>query len=139
MPKLIVSPSKSEKQEINLEKARRLLIGRAPDNDIVISCRRASRKHARIEKRGKEFIIVDEGSFNGTFLNQQRISKKTLRNRDVIQIANWKLVFSAPGENVYSPDEVETEEGPDTDELPDLPVDFSFDLTPEDIEGFQKK
>ncbi|HWC30774.1 MAG TPA: FHA domain-containing protein, partial [Dehalococcoidia bacterium] len=44
-------------------------IGRAPGNSIVLGANGVSRTHARIERRGGELVIVDEGSSNGTSVN----------------------------------------------------------------------
>jgi hypothetical protein len=39
-----------------------------------------SRKHARLDRRGEVWSVVDQGSANGTFLDSQRISESALRN-----------------------------------------------------------
>ncbi|MDR2015225.1 MAG: FHA domain-containing protein [Azoarcus sp.] len=44
-----------------------ILLGRELGNDIVIIDPRASRQHARIERRGESFVLVDE-STNGCFV-----------------------------------------------------------------------
>lgn len=44
-----------------------LLLGRELGNDVVIMDPRASRQHARIERRREGFILIDESS-NGTFV-----------------------------------------------------------------------
>ena len=44
-----------------------LVIGRDVGNGLIIKGKRASRTHARIERRGDEFVLVDE-STNGTYL-----------------------------------------------------------------------
>ena len=51
-------------------------LGRDPEGEVVIDVAAAvvSRKHAEIHKRGAQFVIVDLKSFNGTLLNEQRIT-----------------------------------------------------------------
>lgn len=49
-------------------------VGRHPDNDIVIDDRSLSRFHARIERRGAEFFVVDTGAQNGVNVNGVRIA-----------------------------------------------------------------
>lgn len=51
-------------------------IGVNPQNDIVLQDRLASRRHARIERQGNVYMLVDLGSTNGTYLNDltKRIS-----------------------------------------------------------------
>ena len=41
-------------------------IGRHPDNDCVIEDPKVSGFHARIERRGADWVLVDLGSSNGT-------------------------------------------------------------------------
>ena len=51
-----------------------LVIGRDASVDIVIDNREVSRHHARLSRRGNQWIIEDIGSSNGTFVNGKRIS-----------------------------------------------------------------
>jgi len=44
-------------------------LGRGPDNDIVLAGRQVSRHHALIRWTGTEWLVVDLGSKNGTFVN----------------------------------------------------------------------
>jgi hypothetical protein len=56
------------------------LVGRDPTCEIIVSDGSVSRRHARIERRGDEWAVVDQGSANGTFLDSQRIVESTLRH-----------------------------------------------------------
>jgi cardiolipin synthase len=63
-------------------------IGRAQENDIVITDALVSRHHAQITLDGGTCRITDLGSGNGTFLNGERITgSKCLRPGDVVRIA----------------------------------------------------
>ncbi|MBN8450410.1 MAG: FHA domain-containing protein [Candidatus Accumulibacter sp.] len=63
-------------------------IGRAQENDIVITDALVSRHHAQIALDGGTCRITDLGSGNGTFLNGERITgSKCLRPGDVVRIA----------------------------------------------------
>ena len=59
-------------------------IGRAKDNDLVLSGRTISQHHAVIEQG----ILKDCESANGTFLNGERVEACELKNQDVIRFAN---------------------------------------------------
>jgi hypothetical protein len=65
-----------------------LVIGRDVECDIVIPDRQVSRQHARITKGNNGVILEDLGSKNGTFLNNQVLSKPVkLFESDEIAIA----------------------------------------------------
>jgi LysM repeat protein len=51
-----------------------ITIGRSPDNDIVIDETEVSRHHARLTRRGNDWILEDLGSRNGTTVNGRRIT-----------------------------------------------------------------
>jgi predicted component of type VI protein secretion system len=70
-------------------------VGRLPDNTIVIDSASASGHHACVALEGKDFILEDLESTNGTFVNDSRVSRHTLRNGDVIRIAEYTLEFDA--------------------------------------------
>ena len=54
---------------------RALRIGRADDNDVVISDLQVSRRHAELRPLGGGlFQLTDTGSSNGTFVNGQRVT-----------------------------------------------------------------
>jgi serine/threonine protein kinase len=53
-----------------------ITIGRAPDNDIVLTSPDVSRQHARLEKYGDGWRIVDAKSRGGTFYNGRKLHPK---------------------------------------------------------------
>jgi pSer/pThr/pTyr-binding forkhead associated (FHA) protein len=77
--------------EVPIEDA--LNIGRQPGNDVVIDHERTSRQHARLERRGKAYILRDLGSTNGTLMGEERINEHVLSNGDTFRIGNAQLVF----------------------------------------------
>lgn len=68
-------------------------IGRATDNDIVISDVLASRHHATLIPTPLGVQIQDR-SINGTFVNGVRVGSAILAEGDVVTIGNLDLVFS---------------------------------------------
>lgn len=74
-----------------------LTIGRALENEIVITSRRVSREHAQVRGEGRRFVLADLGSTNGTFLNGERVlAPVELRDGDRIGIGDVVLLFHDP-------------------------------------------
>jgi ABC-type multidrug transport system ATPase subunit len=65
-----------------------LTLGRAPNNDIVVAHPFVSAHHARLERVGARYRIVDLGSTNGLLLNGRRVQDHLLSNGDVIRIGD---------------------------------------------------
>jgi hypothetical protein len=61
-----------------------LVIGRNPENDLVIEDPAVSGRHAAIRWDGKKGILVELGSINGTFVNRKKLTgtQVTLSNND---------------------------------------------------------
>jgi pSer/pThr/pTyr-binding forkhead associated (FHA) protein len=72
-------------------------IGRAIDNDIVVTSKRVSREHACIRRVGRKWLLEDRGSANGTYLNGERIlSPVELRDGDKISVGGIFLTYHDP-------------------------------------------
>lgn len=59
-------------------------IGRVPDNDIVVPHLSVSRHHAELRTTPGGYRIVDLGSHNGTFVNEQRVTAAVLAEGDTV-------------------------------------------------------
>jgi len=80
---------------------RTVTIGRAVENEIVVTSRRVSREHARVQREGRRLVLADLGSTNGTFLNGERLMAPVeLRDGDRIGIGDVVLLFHDP-ESTY--------------------------------------
>jgi pSer/pThr/pTyr-binding forkhead associated (FHA) protein len=74
-----------------------ITIGRALENDIVITSKRVSRGHARVRREGWRAILEDMGSTNGTFLNDERVlTPVELHDGDRVTIGDVTLIFHDP-------------------------------------------
>jgi len=58
-------------------RGERATIGRSAECDVVLAIRRVSARHAQVLKVAGQYFIEDLGSSNGTFVNGQRIDKRT--------------------------------------------------------------
>jgi pSer/pThr/pTyr-binding forkhead associated (FHA) protein len=72
-------------------------LGRSPDNDIILRDPATSGHHARVERRGESFWIVDLGSTNGTFVNGESIQEKQLNAGDRLTVGQNSLHFTFTG------------------------------------------
>ena len=68
-------------------------IGRSPKCDIFLNDMTVSRTHAVIEREGDAYVIRDDNSFNGIWINNKNIEAKPLVYGDVIQIGAFCLAF----------------------------------------------
>jgi len=83
----------SEIQPIMLG-AQSLSIGRRPGNTVVLNHPQVSGDHARLERTGNTYSIIDQGSTNHVYVNGQRISSYLLKPGDVIRIGPYELTFT---------------------------------------------
>ena len=67
---------------------RTLRLGRAPDNDIVVADLGVSRHHAELRTSSGAYRIVDLDSYNGTFVNGQRVTSAPLAEGDIVGIGS---------------------------------------------------
>ena len=63
-----------------------MTIGRAPENDIVVEDRVASRRHCVIEQAGAGFRLKDLDSHNGTWIGDNRVLEANLGFGDLLRI-----------------------------------------------------
>jgi adenylate cyclase len=69
-----------------------ITLGRDAQNDIVIMDRKASRLHARIERRRDKFVIVDVSS-NGTYCTMDDETEILLRREELVLRGSGRLCF----------------------------------------------
>ncbi|MBS2021700.1 MAG: FHA domain-containing protein [Deltaproteobacteria bacterium] len=78
-----------------------LAIGREEGNQVRLSEKNVSRKHARLVKEGGRIFIEDLKSFTGVRVNGERLhGKREVGDGDLIQISEYDLILQA------SPDEL---------------------------------
>ncbi|MGA8541139.1 MAG: FHA domain-containing protein [Terriglobales bacterium] len=68
-------------------------IGRQPDNLLRIDNPIVSGHHARIFWENDEYVLEDNDSFNGTYLNNRSVSRAVLRDGDVVVIGKHRIEF----------------------------------------------
>lgn len=68
-------------------------IGRQPDNLFCIDNPAVSGHHAKVYVEGDRYVVEDAESFNGTYVNGQRISKAVLKDGDNVTIGKHTIEF----------------------------------------------
>lgn len=93
MPKLFVYPKKGEEIVIPL-KNDKISIGRSADNDIPILDPFCSGHHAAIYPKDDGYVVRDNGSKNGTFLNGKKVLAETvLKKSDEVLVGSTRVIF----------------------------------------------
>ena len=69
--------------------APRVVIGRGEGCEIRLPDPSVSHRHASIRQRGTDYVVIDEGSTNGTFVGPVRLSAqapRVLRHNDLVRV-----------------------------------------------------
>ncbi len=98
MAKLYLRFEQSEQvlKEVLLAQAA-TTIGRLPDNNIQIDNLAVSGHHAKISWEKDHYEIEDLGSLNGTYINNERVGKATLKHGDQVKIGKHLVEFKNEG------------------------------------------
>ena len=114
------SENGEELQEFPLEKYE-ITIGRAPNSDVLLSKDKlTSRRHATVRYENGDYVIRDERSANGTYVNGQQLEEmvpRLLHDGDLVGIGEHELVFHA-----YAGARTSIEDLPTVRFDPDLPI-----------------
>jgi hypothetical protein len=92
-PALVVRSGGGRAGEHFVPQGERTTIGRSPDCDIFLDDVTVSRQHAVLRRNGDSFVIEDQGSLNGTFVNRHRIESAELADGDEVQVGKYRLTF----------------------------------------------
>lgn len=70
-----------------------LVVGRSPNSDIFLDDVTVSRSHAVFLPNAGTFVLTDNNSLNGTYVNNDRIDSVPLKNGSSLQIGKFTFVF----------------------------------------------
>jgi len=93
--KLVITRRETGREEFPL--ADNVLLGSAPDADIMIPNRLASKRHARILYRDSAYFIEDLDSSTGTLLNGRRVENAQLYHLDTVLLGSQEATFLLEG------------------------------------------
>jgi len=94
MAKLILKTGEKTGMEYPVEDG--LILGRKLDAPVHVNDTKASREHAKVIAEGPRFHLVDLNSTNGTFVNEQRMSRMVLAHGDRVRIGRTEFEFHDP-------------------------------------------
>jgi pSer/pThr/pTyr-binding forkhead associated (FHA) protein len=67
-------------------------IGRAEENTVRLTERNISRRHARLTRQTERWLLLDLTSYNGCFVNGQRVSTEhEILHGDLVQLGDYRL------------------------------------------------
>src|SRR5205823_8240658 len=81
---ILVFVQGNDQRTINLDHSP-FSVGRKVDKDLVIADPRVSRDHALIVSENWQFCVIDQSSKHGTFVNGERVQRKTLERNDRLE------------------------------------------------------
>lgn len=101
---------------------KQIRIGRNQDNDVTIDDTSVSRHHATIVQTASGFVICDNNSSNGTFINGQRIEDEAvLKQNDILKLGTvlvpWKNYFEVNSAREEQKTKIVSEENDTTSSL----------------------
>src|SRR5579872_4176604 len=83
---VIVRAISGDESRLTFDGAARVVIGRGAGSDVRVPDPSVSHRHASVRSQGTEFVVVDEGSTNGTFVGDVRVAPRTSR---LVRSADW--------------------------------------------------
>ena len=69
----------------------RAMVGRDKGCDVQIDDPSVSRRHVAFERRGGDWLVVDQGSVNGSFLDGKRVGEAPLRDGQRLRLGSVEL------------------------------------------------
>lgn len=99
MPSLMLIDETCERHVYPLGKAT-LMVGRAESSTIQLPSDTISTDHASIVYDNNEFVIRDNGSVNGTYVNGEQVSRRVLKDKDIVRFGEYLFLVDLEDQNV---------------------------------------
>jgi pSer/pThr/pTyr-binding forkhead associated (FHA) protein len=93
MAKLYLKFEQAVLKEVSVTQGGMVTIGRLPDNMIQVDNLAVSGHHAKVYWENDHYAVEDNNSLNGTFVNNQKVGKATLKDGDNILIGKHTITF----------------------------------------------
>lgn len=83
-------------------KEKPIIIGRSSKSDITMSDNHFSRHHFEIGKNEDGYYVKDLNSFNGTLLNDKKITEHLIKDSDIITVGKTRFIFTCKSQESSS-------------------------------------
>ncbi|PYX88723.1 MAG: hypothetical protein DMG67_16600 [Acidobacteria bacterium] len=93
MAKLYLKFESNVLKEVAVGQKGTVTIGRLPDNMLQIDNLAVSGHHCKVYWESDHYVIEDNSSLNGTYLNNQRVTKQVLKDNDSILVGKHVVIF----------------------------------------------
>ncbi len=77
-----------------------MVIGRQAECEISIQSDEISRRHAELKATPDGVMVEDLGSSNGTYVNDRRITRHTMKSGDELRLDTIRFLLLAPGQDI---------------------------------------
>jgi serine/threonine protein kinase len=94
---LLVVAGPDEGRTFPLADGKTLLIGRSQKTDTELKDLQVSRVHCELRCAAGKYMLVDNESASGTFVNNERIKEKPLKTGDIIRVGETQLRLHVVG------------------------------------------
>ncbi len=95
------------------------IIGRTPENDLQIRSKFISRHHAQIMSDAEQSVLEDLNSTNGVYVKGKRVKHHELKDGDIIQLGEHKLLYRDLRRTIAPTTDDEDDEADDDEDLRD--------------------
>jgi FHA domain len=92
-PMLVIRKGKNLGQSFSLNRPFPVSIGRSRVNEIRLDDISVSGQHCRIVPENGRHVLCDLDSTNGTFLNDKKINRVTLKEGDTIRVGETQFLY----------------------------------------------
>ncbi len=95
MASLIIIAGHDQGKEVQIQKSS-FYLGRGKNADLCLNDNTISRTHAIISVKEGRFVIEDQHSINGIWVNKEKVASKELAHGDLIILGNTHIRFMNP-------------------------------------------
>lgn len=80
-----------------------VFLGRSENNDLIIKSQGVSYRHAKIERVGGRYKLLDLSGSGNTYVNNRRVEQRMLRDGDEIAVDNQRFKFQLVNKFIKEP------------------------------------